>query len=229
MSPQTHPQLPLRIGLRDSATFANFHRGGNAAASHALEQGDEPFIYLWGAEGSGKSHLLQAACHAVTEEGRTAIYLSLGEEDGMHPAMLEGMEQFSLVCLDNLQAVAGDTDWEQALFHLYNRLRESGSRLIASGNASPSGLGITLPDLVSRLGWGPVFQVQMLSDEEKSVALQQRAANRGMQMPPEVAAYLMNRAPRDMHALFALLDRLDEVSLAAQRRLTIPFVREIIR
>lgn len=229
MSPGNHPQLPLRIGLRDSATFANFYPGDNAAACHALQQGNEPFVYLWGPEGSGKSHLLQAACHEVTESGGSAIYLALGEEEGMVPQMLEGMEQMSLVCLDNLEVVAGEPNWEQAMFHLYNRLRDSGNRLLAAGNAAPAGLGVKLPDLVSRLGWGPVFQLQPLSDEGKTEALQRRAANRGMQMPPEVASYLMQRAPRDMHALFALLDRLDEVSLAAQRKLTIPFVREIIR
>jgi DnaA family protein len=229
MSPGNHPQLPLRIGLRDSATFANFFPEDNAAACHALQQEHEPFVYLWGPEGSGKSHLLQAACHEVTESGGSAIYLALGEEEGMVPQMLEGMEQMSLVCLDNLEAVAGEPEWERAMFHLYNRLRDSGNRLLAAGNAAPAGLGVNLPDLVSRLGWGPVFQLQPLSDEGKTEALQRRAANRGMQMPPEVASYLMQRAPRDMHALFALLDRLDEVSLAAQRKLTIPFVREIIR
>lgn len=228
MSPQNHPQLPLRIGLRDSATFANFHPGSNAAVTHTLQQGEEPFVYLWGASGSGKSHLLQALCHAATESGAVAIYLPLDGE-GVAPAMLEGLELMSLVCLDNLDAVAGDGMWEQALFHLYNRLRESGNRLIVAARSAPGALGIALPDLVSRLGWGPVFQLQVLSDGEKAAALQQRAANRGMQMPAEVAAYLMSRSARDMHALFALLERLDELSLAAQRKLTIPFVRELIR
>lgn len=229
MSPILHPQLPLNIGLRDAATFSNFLPAANAAACHALEQGQEPFVYLWGAPGSGKSHLLQAACHAVSEAGGTAIYLPLAEREGMAPAMLEGMEQMALVCLDDIDAVAGDAAWEQALFHLYNRLRESGRRLLAAGRAAPGALGLQLADLISRLGWGPVYQLQVLTDEEKGRALQQRAANRGMQLPPEVASYLLQRAPRDMHALFALLERLDEVSLAAQRKLTIPFVREIIQ
>lgn len=228
MSPHSSPQLPLRISLRDSANFANFLTGENAVVSHALQQGDEPFIYLWGGEGAGKTHLLQAACHAVTEAGGTAIYLPLAEA-GFMPQMLEGMEQMSLVCLDELQAIAGKEEWEQALFHLYNRLRDSGNRLIAAADVAPAGLGLGLPDLVSRLGWGPVYQLQSLSDEEKAAALQLRAANRGMEMPPEVASYLMSRASRDMHELFALLERLDEISLAAQRKLTIPFVREIIR
>ncbi|MFO7592775.1 MAG: DnaA regulatory inactivator Hda [Pseudomonadota bacterium] len=229
MTPPPLPQLPLRIGPRDSATFANFFAGPNAAVSHTLQQGDEPFVYLWGGAGSGKTHLLQAACHAVTEQGRTPVYLPLGDGEGLPPRMLEGMERMSLVCLDDLQGVVGDSDWEQALFHLYNRLRESGNRLIAAATAPPAGLQVRLADLISRLGWGPVYQMHPLSDEEKGVALQQRAAIRGMDMPQEVAAYLLSRASRDTHALFDLLDRLDEVSLAAQRKLTIPFVREIIR
>lgn len=223
------PQLPLRIGPRDSATFSNFFPGRNAAIAHTLQQGEEPFVYLWGGAGSGKTHLLQAACHAVTEQGGTAIYLPLGDPEEVVPQMLEGMEQMSLVCLDELQTVVGNSEWEQALFHLYNRLRDSGNRLIAAATASPAGLPVRLADLVSRLGWGPVYQMQPLSDEEKGLALQQRAANRGMDMPPEVASYLLSRASRDTHVLFGLLDRLDVVSLAAQRKLTIPFVREIIQ
>lgn len=222
-----YPQLPLRIGLRDSATFSNFYPGANAGACHALEQGSEPFIYIWGAAGSGKSHLLQAACHAVTEQGGAAIYLPLSEA-GLAPSMVEGLEGMALVCLDGVEAVAGNEEWETALFHLYNRLRDSDNRLLAAGTSAPTALGLSLPDLVSRLGWGPVFQLQPLDDEGKAAALRQRAANRGMQMPTEVAAYLLQRAPRDMHVLFALLERLDEGSLAAQRKLTIPFVRQLL-
>lgn len=223
-----HTQLPLRISLRDSATFSNFYPGTNANACHALQQASEPFIYLWGAAGTGKSHLLQAACHAVTAQGGQAIYLPLNEP-GISVEMLEGLEGMGLVCLDGLQVVAGDREWEIALFHLYNRLRDSGNRMLAAGEAAPTMLGLTLADLVSRLGWGPVFQLQPLDDEGKSAALRQRAANRGMQLPKEVAAYLLQRAPRDMHALFSLLELLDEGSLAAQRKLTIPFVRQLIQ
>jgi DnaA family protein len=229
LSDHLRQQLPLRIGLRDSATFGNFLPAANAQALYDLERQQEPFIYLWGADGSGKSHLLQAACHAVTEAGGSAVYLPLGELSAMSPELLEGMEQMQLVCIDEVDTIAGNGPWEQALFHLYNRLRDSGNRLLVAGEASPGSLGIGLPDLVSRLGWGPVYQLQRLNDEQKAEALRLRAAQRGMEMPPEVASYLLNRAPRDMQALFALLDELDEVSLAAQRKLTIPFVREIIR
>jgi len=229
MSSDLRQQLPLRIGLRDSATFANFFSGSNAAVSHALQRQCEPFIYLWGARGSGKSHLLQAACHTVTEAGGGAAYLPLGELSAMPPQLLEGMEQMALVCIDDVDNIVGNAEWEQALFHLYNRMRDSGRHLVVAGLASPLALGLQLPDLVSRLSWGPVFQLQVLGDEGKAAALRLRALQRGMEMSPDVANYLLNHAPRDMHALFALLDELDVVSLAAQRKLTIPFVRELIR
>lgn len=228
MSSNLRQQLPLRVGLRDSATFANFFTGSNAAASHALQLQNEPFIYLWGTGGSGKSHLLQAACHAVTEVGGVAAYLPMGELSAMPPQMLEGMEQMALVCMDDVDNIVGNADWEKALFHLYNRMRDNGRHLVVAGQASPSALGLKLPDLVSRLSWGPVYQLQTLNDEEKAAALRLRATQRGMEMTPDVANYLLSHAPRDMHALFALLDELDEVSLAAQRKLTIPFVRKLI-
>ena len=229
MSSNLRQQLPLRIGLKDSATFANFLSAGNAMASHALQQLSEPFLYLWGGRGSGKTHLLQAACHAMSEKGNGAAYLPMAELSAMPPQLLEGMEQMSLVCVDDIDIIAGNTQWEQALFHLYNRMRDSGRCLVAAGQSSPASLGLSLPDLVSRLSWGPVFQLQALDDEGKAEALRLRASQRGMAMSSDVAGYLLNHAPRDMHALFDLLDELDEVSLAAQRRLTIPFVRELIR
>lgn len=229
MSDKLRQQLPLRIGLRDSATFGNFFPGNNAAPCFALQQLSEPFVYLWGERGTGKTHLLQATCHAVSEKGESAAYLPMGELSAMSPQLLEGMEQMALVCIDELDQIADNSEWEQALFHLYNRMRDNGKHLVVAGRASPLSVGLRLPDLVSRLSWGPVYQLQSLDDEGKAAALQFRASQRGMAMSPDVASYLLNHAPRDMHALFALLDELDEVSLAAQRKLTIPFVRELIR
>jgi DnaA family protein len=147
----------------------------------------------------------------------------------MSPQMLEGMEQMALLALDDVERLAGNREWEQALFHLYNRMRDAGHRMIVAGNAAPAALGITLPDLLSRLGWGPVYQLQTLNDSEKAAALRMRARQRGMDLSGEVADYLLHHASRDMHDLFALLERLDEGSLAAQRKLTIPFVRTFIR
>ena len=229
MSVTPHQQIPLRIGLRDSATFANFHPGPNAAVVHALQSASEPFIYLGGVQGSGRSHLLQAACHAVSDAGGQAAYLPLEECMSMSPQMLEGMEQMALLALDDVELVGGNSEWEQALFHLYNRMRDAGHRMVVAANAAPAAIGIILPDLLSRLGWGPVFHLQPLNDSEKAATLCMRAHQRGMELPTEVADYLLNHASRDMHHLLELLELLDEGSLAAQRKLTIPVVRTFIR
>jgi DnaA family protein len=221
-------QLPLHLRLRDSATFANYFPGPNAQLLHCLEQRREPFVYLWGAGGSGKSHLLQAACHAASEMGAGAAYLPLAELSGMSPDLLEGLEQMGVIAIEDIETVAGNREWEVALFHLYNRVREQGGRLYVAGSVPPASLGLTLPDLVSRLSWGPVFQLEPLSDEEKLRALQLRAKGRGMVLSDEVAGYLMKHTERDLHNLFELLERLDRESLAAQRKLTIPFVRDLI-
>lgn len=220
-------QLPLRIGLRDSATLANFLHGPNAAAVAALESGYEPFVYLWGAPGTGKSHLLQGLCHRFAAEGGAPVYLPLGEEQ-LAPEICDGLEMTPLVCLDDIQAVAGNPEWETALFHLYNRIRDVGGRLLVAATAAPGQLGISLPDLQSRLGWGPVFHLQPLSDDEKVDALTLRARARGIELGADVARYLLRRYRRDTHGLFDLLEQLDRASLAAQRRLTIPFVRELL-
>jgi DnaA family protein len=223
----TAAQLALRLALPDGATFDNFHTGANGALLHAL-RGDEPFVYLWGGSGAGKSHLLQAACHAAADAGGAPVYLPMGELVATDPEVFDGLEAAGLVCLDDVEAIAGRSDWEQALFHLYNRVRDGGGRMIASGQQPPAGLGIGLPDLVSRLGWGPVYQLHPLDEDGKSAALRARARARGFELSEDVAAYLMRRFARDTHSLFALLDRLDAASLVAKRRITIPFLRELL-
>jgi len=221
-------QLPLGITLADTATFDNFYTGDNAAALHSMRDGAEPFVYLWGASGSGRTHLLQAACQATAAVGEPAVYLPLGDRAELSPEMLDGLEAMRLVCLDDVDAIAGLEAWEQSLFHLYNRIRECGARLLAAADGAPGALALCLPDLASRLAWGPVFQLRTLSDADKLSALQLRARQRGLDLPAEVGEYLLRRCPRDTHSLFALLDSLDKAALAAQRRLTIPFVRENI-
>ncbi len=220
-------QLPLGVQLRDSASFASFYSAHNRQLLAALKDSRETSIYFWGKAGTGKSHLLQALCHEKAGEGWRVAYLPLAET-GLMPAVLDDMEQFELVCVDDLQSVAGKQDWEIALFHFYNRIQSRAGRLVISANQAPSSLPLGLPDLASRLGWGLVFQLHELADEDKQAALQLRAQARGLELTDEVAAYLLRRAPRDMSSLFALLERLDQASLAAQRKLTIPFVREFV-
>lgn len=223
-------QLSLRMWLRESATFANYVAGSNLQVITALQQacsgGSERFIYLWGSDGVGKSHLLQAACHAAAEHG--SVYLPLSEP-GLAPEMLEGLEQMAVVAVDNIDAIAGQREWETALFHLYNRIRDQGHGvLLIAANQPLAAVAIKLPDLRSRLAWGLVFQLHTLSDAEKLAALQQRARQRGFELSEEVGRYLLRHYQRDMSALFELLELLDQRSLAQQRRLTIPFVKEVI-
>jgi DnaA-homolog protein len=223
-------QLPLGISLRSGATFAGFVAGPNAEAVATLRDHIETVrsIYLWGGRGSGKSHLLQAACHAAAERGQGAVYLPLAQAGEYSPEILDGLEALALICVDDLHAIAGLADWEQRLFHLYNRTREQGHTIVLAGERPARSLGLGLPDLVTRLGWDLVFQLLPLDDEALGEALRLRAAALGMELSDEVIGWLLRRCARDATALFALLERLDRASLSAQRRLTIPFVRELV-
>lgn len=225
-------QLPLGVRLRDDASFENFSPGSNTIALRALEgflaDQNEQQIYLWGASGSGKSHLAQALCHQASERGILAVYFPLAEPDQLHPSMCEGLERYGLICLDDIQCVSGSEAWQYALFHLYNRMRDQGGKLLVTADQPPAQLGITLPDLVSRLTWGVIIALQELSEAEKVIALQLRARQRGLSLSDEVASYLLRRCPRDMAVLYAMLEQLDQASLAAKRALTIPFVRDVL-
>lgn len=232
-------QLPLRISLPDSSTFANFVSGVNGAAVEQVHRklegdgNDDAAIYLWGVPGCGKTHLLQAACHHAAAAGRTSVYLPLKNSraenaEALFPDMLDGLENLELVCIDDIETVSADEAWETALFHLYNRVHATGSRLLVAGHLAPADLPLHLADLRSRLAWGWIFQLHVLVDEDKKKALKLRAATRGFDLPDDVGDYLLRYFPRDMHALFALLDRLDSASIVAQRRLTIPFVKTVL-
>lgn len=221
-------QLPLSISLRPSVDFSSFIVGRNGEAVSHLRTQLDPFIYLWGASGSGKSHLLQAACSRAHREGRLPAYLPLKSQSEINPEMLQGLEGYPLVCLDDLERIAGQTLWEGAIFSLFNLLRDNGGQLFVSADRPPAELPVALPDLASRLTWGPCYHLLPLNDDERLELLLASAERRGMSMSVETASFLLQRTPRDIHFLTLLMDRLDTASLAAQRRLTIPFVREIL-
>lgn len=188
----------------------------------------ESLIYLWGAEGVGRSHLQQAACLRFEQRGEQAVYLPLADLVQYGTAILDNLEQCELVCLDDLDAVAGRADWEEALFHLFNRLRDAGRKLLLAANTAPRELPIALPDLKSRLTLALIFQLHALSDEDKLRALQLRASRRGLHLTEEVGRFIMTRGSRNMSVLFDILERLDQASLQAQRKLTIPFLKETL-
>jgi len=227
--PTEPSQLTLQVALRDDARFANFYPGSNAQVVSALQgqwtTSGESYLYLWGPPGAGVSHLLQAACHYAEGIGHQSMYLPLADLKDVGPGMLEGIDQLPLVAIDDVQAVMGDDAWEEALFHLFNRIRDRQSHLLIAGDRAPLQLSASLADLSSRLSWGVVYQVEPLSDEDKVQALILRARQRGFDLMDDVAVFIMNRGPRDMAGLCRILDRLDQASLTAQRRLTIPFVK----
>ncbi|GEN22341.1 DnaA regulatory inactivator Hda [Halomonas cupida] len=225
-------QLPLGVGLRDDSTFSNFYPGANATLVDHLkrqfEEDGEPFLYLWGPPGSGRSHLLQAACHEASARDLRTLYLPLEELGHFPPLMLEDVERLDLVAIDDLERVIGRKRWEEGLFHAFNRLRDSGRRLVICADRPPRQLEVTLPDLASRLTWGVTFHLALPGDEDCMRALQLRAKLRGMQLPDEVARYILHRGSRQFGELLRCLETLDSESLSAQRKLTIPFVKKAL-
>mgnify|MGYP001818659638 CR=1 FL=1 len=231
MSSFIHPQLPLGFEPGELFTFDSFIAGNNTVAAGLAQQAatgqGESQLYFWGEQGLGKSHLLQASCNLAAKNQQTVCYLTENEIVGQSPDMFDGLEHVELVCLDDIDAWLQGGDWETALFNLINRVREVGHRLIMASATPPEEVSIKLPDLRSRLAWGPVFQLQPLSDADKYQALRFRAAQNGLELPQNVADYLMQRYPRDTFGLFERLAVLDKASMATQRRLTVPLVKSV--
>lgn len=225
-------QLALAIQLNDEATLTNFCWGSNSLLQQqllaSLTDEGERFFYLWGAEGCGKSHLLQACCQAISHAG-TSIYLPLKILAEWGPESIDNLGEQSLIAVDDIDTIATCQAWEEALFHLYNRVRDNNKTiLIISGKQPPSALPIQLADLCSRLAWGLVVQLAELDDELKIKTLQLYANKRGFELPFNVGQFLLNRCARNMHNLQQILDELDKASLAAQRKITLPFVKKAL-
>lgn len=224
-------QLPLGVTLPVAARFQTYVAADNAAAVGALEALGQasrpPALWLAGPRGTGKTHLLQAACARAGERGERAAYLPLAELATLGAGALEGLESLDLVCLDDLEHVAGDAAWERQLFIMYNGLVERGTLLCAAAQP-PAALAIALPDLASRLRAAVVYRLLPLPEAQQGAALEVRARHLGLELPPDALQYLLKRAPREFRALCRILDELDVAQLAAQRRLTIPLVRDTL-
>jgi len=225
-------QFVLPVGLPGGASLDNFCPGPNREAYAQIERAlrgcGERFLYLWGGSGSGKSHLLLGAGRRLSECGATAVYLPLRESSRLEPEMLCALERMDLVCIDDIDAVAGAAAWQRGLFHLFNRAAERGTLMLIAARPAPPALPLELTDLASRMTAGLVLRLIPLDDDGRRIALQRRARQRGFTIPDEVATYLLRRRARDMHSLFALLDRLDGATLRARRRVTVPFVKRVL-
>lgn len=225
-------QIPLDVRLADHAVFDTWFPGSNGALVHAVREAasvrTHTVCWIWGAPGCGKTHLLQACVSEAHQRGATTAYIPVDPADGLDPAMLENMGGLDVVCVDAVDRVAGHSGWEQAMFMLFEQIKQRRARLIMAAEKPPLHCAFNLPDLVSRFTSGATFRVHELSDEDKIRAMQLRAKWRGLDMPDEVAQFLFARIERSNPHLFAVLDRLDTRALAEKKRLTIPLVRALL-
>lgn len=219
------------INKKIYATFANFVVANNQGIiQHLQNLGQQPqfsLTYLWGVEGAGVSHLLEACCDAAGQQHQSAIYLPLSQLSGASSALFEGLERLDWVCIDDLQCLETQSVYQEALFHQFNRMQIEGGRLVVGAKCPPRGLTV-LADLQSRLASGVIWQVQTLSDTDKMAAMLQTAAAKGMRLPQTVAQFLLERYSRRLPDLLAAVERLDKAALMQKRRLTIPFVKQVL-
>lgn len=225
------PQIPLPLEPRRPDRFEDFVPGPNEHVLLATKKIlDEPdgVLFLSGPEGTGKSHLLNALCHAARERGLGAFYIALKQLPDEAAAGLEGLRGLDLVCVDDLESVAGKAVWERALFRCFNEVRDANGRLAVSSCESLSSLHFDLADLQSRLAWGLRMNLRPLNDEGKLLVLQQRARALGIELPRDVQTYLIKHGKRDMGSLLKMLERIKDAAFVAKRRITVPLAREIL-
>lgn len=226
-----HPQLPFSFSTEAVQTFDTFWVGENVLLLDVLRRlavrpGDDRQVFLAGMEGSGKTHLLTAACHSATQVGERIAYLSAGSIiDGQ---AVSGLDEFDLVCIDDMEQLPATQDSELALFGFINRLRENAGRLLLAANCVSTELTITLPDLATRLRWGASYNVVPVPADELIAVLSLRAKQSGMEISSDVLEYLLKRYPRHLDSLIACLRFLDQASMQAKRRITVPFAREVL-
>ena len=222
-------QLALDIGLQTAPTLASFHVGPNEEAVAHLRawvgtgrgtlHSPVP-IYLWGESGTGKTHLLESVASALYDQGARLGW--------MHPGLYDPPpfdEQWDAVLMDDVHLY--DTVQQQAAFSWFVQAQSLQCGVVAAGELPPAALKLR-EDLRTRLAWGHVFQLQLLSEAERRAVLHELASARGLKLPPEVVDYMLHRFSRDLGSLIELLKKLDGYALQTQRAITIPLVRHML-
>ncbi|RUM93512.1 MAG: DnaA regulatory inactivator Hda [Thiothrix sp.] len=225
-------QLPLPIQLDTQATLGNYIAGANLQTvnclSNLLGQSPEIQVFIWSREERGKTHLLQSLTRLAGDNNKVAAYFPMEQFQDMNPEILDNLDRLKLVCIDDVDKVCNRPDWAEALFHLINRCRAKLCPLVFSASQNPQSMPVALPDLASRFLWGQVFHIKPLEDNELERFLNARSKECGLDMPAEVLRYLMQRSRRDVGVLLKQVEKLDEEALVRQRRITVPFTKEVL-
>ena len=236
MTQKTHinsaGQLAFPLSISDKASFDNYLPGQNGELVDAIKVAvrglESKLLYFYGPQNSGKSHLMFAALRLAKEEQLNTVYLSLSDEY-VTAEMLSAVEVSSVVFIDNADAWAGDKAKERALFTLFEQIKHAGGQLIISASQLSDAAGFIIPDLVSRLSSGLIYVVVALTEVQQFEALKMRASHRGLSISEDAMKYLVTRMTRDTGKIFELLEQIDHVSLAEQRRVTIPFLNRLLK
>ena len=225
-------QLPLGLNWRHDATLDNFIAADNPTLIpqlRSLIHGELPSkgVFLYGSSGSGRSHLLHAIAQYADDKKQRVAVVSLNTPE-IPVAVLEQLALCDLICLDDVDAVAQKNDWAVALFELFNAVTDRGGRLVVSSTLPPMTMSCALPDLRSRLQSLVVSRIHPLEDESRQQFLILRGEQKGLRVPVDVAQFILQRQARDIPSLITLIDQLDKASLQEQRRLTVPFVKQVL-
>ena len=229
---RTGAQIPLAISLGDKAEFDNFLVGENSELVTAIKSsigGSDPqLLYMYGPTGVGKSHLLYAAMRLAQQRSINTSYLSFRDERA-EPDLLLALNTSSLICLDDVHCWAGNEDYERSLFAVFEQSKYDGGHLLLSACQPPQKCGFVLQDLVSRLSSGLMYPLLELSPTQQYEAIKLRARIRGLKISDETVKYLLSRTSRDTSELFSTLDEIDQASLIEKRRITIPFLKKVLK
>ena len=222
-------QLLLQVSVSEHMVFDSFYPGKNLEIYQSLQANTQKLLWIAGIKGSGKTHLLQAAFHRCIRLSNSSLYVSMQEFEELSPGILNDLEQLDLVCIDDIEFILGNQIWERKLLDLYERIQTTDTHLVIASNESPKGINFFLPDLASRFSMSVVHQLEMLSETEMILAIQLHADIRGFNLPNKSANYLLKRVERNVGSLVEIINILDYESLSKKRKLTIPFIKNILR
>ena len=226
------PQIPFEFGNFQKIDFTSFIEGENQDLLDFLntmtKKKKNDCLYIWGSQGTGKTHLLQAACKQADDMNSQVTYIPLKQYEEFDSEIFNGLGKLDLICVDDLEFISGNLEWQQRLTLLYNEIRDNNNSIIISSTSSPKNIKIELDDLKSRLVWGQVHKIKPPNDELKIEILKRKASERSFELSESVAEFLIHRTERDLNSLIKILDVIDHSSLAAKRKVTIPFVKKLI-